>query len=96
MTKKVRMKSNKVGKVRMEERYLAMINTGEELGSNIMEQLSEYGASFEGLVIETYALCKAWAALKAISESRGFDFEDLFESLLPSFVAEMRAALKEG
>ena len=48
-----------------------------------------------GLLLETYAMAKAWAALKAIAKNKGFDAEELFESLLPSFTEEMEAIVNE-
>ena len=78
------------------ENLFIMVNKGEELGSKLMDLLSEYGASPEGLLIETYALSKAWAALKVVAVDCGYYVDDLFKKLIPSFAEEMKDALKEA
>ena len=67
---------------------------GEDLGLVMMTILSEYGSSREALIIETYAVAKAYGALKAVAEDKGFDADGLFEELVPSFVEETREKLK--
>ena len=90
MAKKNQMKRAATsGEVRNREFCIGLMKTGEVLGDELMEQLSQHGSSFEGLVIETYAMSKAWGALLAIAHCEGFDAEDLFERLLPSFVKDM-------
>ena len=81
--------------VRNREYCVALMNTGEVLGNELIELLSQHGCSFEGLVIETYAMSKAWAALQAIAHSEGFDAEDLFKQLLPSFMKDMDGFINE-
>jgi len=75
------------------ERFLNLMDQGEELGEKLMGLLSEFGSSMEGLLVETYALCKAHGALKAIAEDKGFDADQLYDVLLPSFMEEMRYEL---
>jgi hypothetical protein len=79
--------------VRDREYCAGMVNTGEVLGDELIDLLSQHGDSFEGLLIETYALCKVWAAVKAVSDEMGFDFDDLTQRLLPSFIKEMKNAV---
>ena len=81
--------------VRDREYFIALTNTGEVLGDELTELLSQHGCSFEGLVIETYAMSKAWAALQAIAHSEGYDAEYLFQQLLPSFIKDMEGFINE-
>ena len=81
--------------VRNREYCVALMNTGEVLGNELIELLSQHGCSFEGLVIETYAMSKAWAALQAIAHSEGYDAEDLFKQLLPSFIKDIEDFINE-
>lgn len=95
MAKKQNMKATTSSEERNREYCIALMNKGEELGNELIEQLSQYGCSFEGLVIETYAMSKAWSALQAIAHSEGFDAEDLFKTLSPTFDEEMEGYVKE-
>lgn len=95
MAKKQNMKATTSSEVRDRKYCIALMKKGEELGEELMELLSQYGCSFEGLVIETYAMSKAWAALQAIAHSEGYDAEDLFKELLPSFIKDMEGFIKE-
>ena len=85
----------KTAEERKEKRFLKLMKQGEELGENLMILLSEFGSSMEGLIVETYALCKAHGALKAIAEDKGFDADNLYDALLPSFLEEMREEVKK-
>ena len=78
------------------EDLFIMVNMGEEISTKLMEMLYEYGSSPEALLAETYALSKAWAALKVIADDKGFYPDDLFNKLLPGFIDEMKDFLKEG
>lgn len=77
------------------ESLIDLMELGEELGEKLMVALSEFGSSMEGLIVETYAIAKAHGALKAIAEDKGVNTDNLYEGLLPSFLEEMREALKE-
>ncbi len=72
-----------------------MVKYGEVLSIELIEKLSQYGHSDQGLCIETYALCKAYAALKVISLDKGCDIEPLFLKLLPWSIDEAEEALAE-
>ena len=97
MSKKNFKKTNKqVGTEKEVREFIkTMVMSGEVLGNQIAEMLSQYGSSMSGLLLETYAMAKAWAALKAIAKNKGFDAEELFENLLPSFTEEMEAIVNE-
>ena len=77
------------------ESCLELMKEGEDLGLVLMTMLAEYGSSREALIIETYAVAKLYGALKAIAEDKGFDAEELFEGLYPTFFEETREELKD-
>lgn len=91
--KKSKKMATTSSEVRDREYCAGMAKTGEVLGDELIDLLSQHGESFESLVIETYALCKLWAAVKAVSDEMGFDFENLTKRLLPSFIKEMKNAV---
>ena len=78
------------------DELLAMMMAGEELGVELMERLSKHGCSPNALIVETYALAMAYASLKAIANSEGYEPEDLFEFLLPTFKEEMEEYVREA
>ena len=72
-----------------------MVKHGEILSNVLIENLSQYGNSLEGLLIETYAVCKAYATLKVIAQDANWDNEALFQKLLPWFIDEAEEMLDE-
>ena len=72
-----------------------MVKHGEILSNVLLENLSQYGNSLEGLLIETYAVCKAYAALKVIALDANWDNELLFQKLLPWFIDEAEEMVAE-
>ena len=95
MTKRKFKKAVSNSREKKVESALDLMELGEELGEKLMVALSEFGSSMEGLIVETYAIAKAHGALKAIAEDKGVNTDGLYEGLLPSFLEEMREALKE-
>ena len=96
MAKEIKLKqATTSSEVRNREYCVALMNTGEVLGNELIELLSQHGCSFEGLVIETYAMSKVWAALQAIAHSEGYDAEYLFQQLLPSFIKDIEDFINE-
>ena len=95
MSKRDKKNATTSSEVRDRECCVALMKTGEVLGSELIDQLAQHGCSFDGLVIETYGMVKAWAALLAIAHSEGFDAEDLFNRLLPSFIKEAECLINE-
>ena len=94
MTRKKQNEILKEFKVKTKlESCLELAKEGEDLGLVMMTILSEYGSSREALIIETYAMAKAYGALKAVAEDKGFNTEELFQKLVPSFVEEARLEL---
>ena len=72
-----------------------MVKYGEVLSNELIEMLSQYGNSYQGLCIETYAVCKAYATLKAIAQNANWDNEPLFQKLLPCFIDEAKQMVSE-
>lgn len=72
-----------------------MVKYGEVLSNELIEMLSQYGNSYQGLCIETYAVCKAYATLKAIAQNANWDNEPLFQKLLPWFIDEAKQMVSE-
>ncbi len=72
-----------------------MVKYGEVLCNELIEMLSQYGNSYQGLCIETYAVCKAYATLKVIAQNANWDNEPLFQKLLPWFIDEAKQMVSE-
>lgn len=72
-----------------------MVKYGEVLSNELIEMLSQYGNSYQGLCIETYAVCKAYATLKVIAQNANWDNEPLFQNLLPWFIDEAKQMVSE-
>ena len=90
--KKTVVKNNQV----KNDELLAMMGAGEKLGIELMERLAKHGCSPQALIVETYALAMAYASLKAIAHSEGFEPEILFEFLEPTFKEEMEEYVREA
>lgn len=91
-TKKKVVKNNQV----KDENLFVMVKAGEQLGVELMESLSKHGCSPQALLVETYALAMAYASLKAIAISEGFNPEDLFKFLVPTFEEDMEEYVREA
>ena len=72
-----------------------MVKYGEVLSNELIEMLSQYGNAYQGLCIETYAVCKAYATLKVIAQNANWDNEPLFQKLLPWFIDEAKQMVSE-
>ena len=98
MAKKVKLQAKateKISEDKKKENLKIMVRNGEILSNVLIENLSQYGNSLEGLLIETYAVCKAYAALKVISLDADWDNEPLFQKMLPWFIDEAKELLAE-
>jgi hypothetical protein len=95
MSQKKIFKPADCSKEKKQENLKEMVMTGEPLADTLMEILSLFGSSPEGLMVETYAMAKAWAALKAVAKSKNLDPVPLFEKLVPMFKEEMESAVNE-
>ena len=99
MAKKVKLQATatKNGSVQDEKQknLETMVKHGEVLTNVFIENLSQYGNSYQGLCIETYAVCKAYAFLKVIALDADWDNEPLFQKLLPWFIDEAKELLAD-
>ena len=76
-----------------QKNFETMVKYGEVLSNELIEKLSQYGNTYQGLCIETYAVCKAYAYLKVIALDAGWDNEPLFQKLMPMFIDEAKDLL---
>ena len=74
---------------------VAMTMVGETMGNTIIELLQSKGEEFEGLTIGTYALAKAWSALKMVAKVKHVPVNSLFEMLVPSFEEDFERLLAD-
>ena len=98
MAKKVKLQAKATEKISADEKQKnlkSMVKHGEILSNVLIENLSQYGNSLEGLLIETYAVCTAYAALKVIALDADWDNEPLFQKMLPWFIDEAKELLAE-
>ena len=98
MAKKVKLQAKATEKISADEKQKnlkSMVKHGEILSNVLIENLSQYGNSLEGLLIETYAVCKAYAALKVIALDADWDNEPLLQKMLPWFIDEAKELLAE-
>lgn len=98
MAKKLNLhatKSGEVDKVNQKEKFKALALKGEELGNKLIEHLSDYGCTLEGLWVETYAMSKAWGTLLAVAHDENLEPADLFYEFLPVFIEDAENIIKE-
>ncbi len=96
MEKKLKLQAAATEKCSEQEKkknFETMVKYGEPLSNELIEVLSKYGNSAEGLLIETYAICKAYGALIAIAQDANYDVEPLFLKMLPWFIEEAEKML---
>lgn len=77
------------------ENLKMMVRNGEPLATALIGTLSLFGSSPEALMVETYALAKAWATLKAVFMSKGINPIPLYMKLVPMFDEEMEETMQE-
>ena len=82
-------KTNAVGNENSKLSGVDLCKAGQDVGNQIISILSEWGSSTEGLIIETYAMGVAWAALAAIAKDKGYDPTDLFLNIAESYEEDM-------
>lgn len=95
MAKETNKKSNQVGEGRMKMNSAALVNTGAELGTELIGCMAGWGCSTEALMIETYAMGMAWAALKAMCKYKGYEPKDFFQLVADSYEDEMNEFIEE-
>lgn len=91
MAKKNFKKSGKNGKEkRINENALDIVEKGEVLGDSFIGIMAISAINTKGVGIATYALAKAWAALKSVAEEMDVEVDSLFEGTTSLFINEFR------
>lgn len=84
------------GGVKLPIQILAtLVDEGEKLAVMLTEQMVNYGNSYHGSFIRTYALTQMVAYLKVFAADSGFDIEPMFKTLMPGFTKEAQQMLEE-
>ena len=87
--------SNAVGNESKKLSGADLCKAGQDVGNQIISILSEWGSSKEGLIIETYAMGVAWAALAAIAFDKEYDPTDLFLHVAENYKEDMDNMVKD-
>ena len=96
MTRRNSKKSVKIGKEKRKyENVHEMVEKGEMLGDSFIGIMAMLTSNWKGIGIATYALAKAWAALKAVAEEVDVEVDSLFEGTSSSFLNEYREDVRE-
>lgn len=91
MVKRNFKKSGKNGKEkRINENALEIVEKGEMLGESFIGIMAISAINTKGVGIATYALAKAWAALKSVAEEMDVEVDSLFEGTTSLFINEFR------
>lgn len=91
MAKRNFKKSGKNGKEkRINENALEIVEKGEVLGDSFIGIMAISAINTKGVGIATYALAKAWAALRSVAEEMDVEVDSLFEGTTSLFINEFR------
>ena len=88
-------KTNAVGNESKKLSGADLCKAGQDVSNQIISILSEWGSSIDGLIIETYAMGVAWAALAEISFDKGYDPIDLFLHVAENYKEDMDNMVKD-
>lgn len=95
MTKRNFKKSGKNGKEkRFNEYALEIVEKGEMLGDSFIGIMAMSALNTKGIGIATYALAKAWAALRSVAEEMDVEVDSLFEGTTSLFINEFREDIR--
>ena len=67
-----------------------MVEKGEMLGDSFIGIIAMSTTNWKGIGVATYALAKAWAALKSVAEEMDVEVDSLFDGTTYSFLNEFR------
>ena len=95
MAKKIVLNKAPMSKEEKNKNLELMVKHGEPLAQDIINKLSSYGCSPKALMVETYAVAKAYGSLRAMSLSEGYECQNLFDKLVPMFQEETGEMLAE-
>lgn len=91
MAKDKNQKSVKNGKEKkVYENTVEMVDKGEMLASIFIGIMAMSATNREGIDILTYALAKAWAAIKYAAENADVEVDSLFEDITSSCLQDFR------
>ena len=91
MAKRNFKKSGKNGKEkRNSENVLEIVEKGELLGDSFIGIMAISATNTKGIGIATYALAKAWAALRSVAEEENVEVDSLFKGSTSLFINEFR------
>ena len=91
MAKRNFKKTGKNGKeMRINENALEIVEKGEMLGESFIGIMAISAINTKGVGIATYALAKAWAALRSVAEEMDVEVDSLFEGTTSLFINEFR------
>ena len=95
MAKRNFKKSGKNGKEkRFNEYALEIVEKGEMLGDSFIGIMAISAINTKGIGIATYALTKAWAALRSVAEEMDVEVDSLFEGTTSLFINEFREDIR--
>ena len=95
MAKRNFKKSGKNGKEkRFNEYALEIVEKGEMLGDSFIGIMAISAINTKGIGIATYALAKAWAALRSVAEEMDVEVDSLFEGTTSLFINEFREDIR--
>ena len=95
MAKRNFKKSGKNGKEkRINEYALEIVEKGEMLGDSFIGIMAISAINTKGIGIATYALAKAWAALRSVAEEMDVEVDSLFEGTTSLFINEFREDIR--
>lgn len=95
MAKRNFKKSRKNGKEkRFNEYALEIVEKGEMLGDSFIGIMAISAINTKGIGIATYALAKAWAALRSVAEEMDVEVDSLFEGTTSLFINEFREDIR--
>ena len=91
MKKRNFKKSGKNGKEKRNSEYaLEIVEKGELLGDSFIGIMALSATNCKEIGIATYALAKAWAALKSVAEEEDVEVDNLFEGTTSFFINVFR------
>lgn len=95
MAKRNFKKSGKNGKeMRFNEYALEIVEKGEVLGDSFIGIMAMSAINTKGIGIATYALAKAWAALRSVAEEMDVEVDSLFEGTSSLFINGFREDIR--
>lgn len=95
MAKRNFKKSGKNGKEkRINEYALEIVDKGEMLGDSFIGIMAMSAINTKGIGIATYALAKAWAALRSVAEEMDVEVDSLFEGTSSLFINGFREDIR--